>query len=148
MDRLKMAELFRKYRFVLAVLAVGIALMLLPSAPAAQEEAPAPTETQTQDMETRLKRILGRIDGAGEVDVMLTEAAGSRSFTRPMGRKRIRSWSPTLSAMSRGWCGPGSRQPIGAPSCCAAGRTARRCVWPSWTRCPRSPVLAAIRSLC
>lgn len=82
-----MAELFRKYRFVLAVLAVGIALMLLPSAPAAQEEAPAPTETQTQDMETRLKRILGRIDGAGEVDVMLTEAAGEQIIYQTDGEE-------------------------------------------------------------
>lgn len=50
-------------------------LMLLPSK--SPEAPPAETVPAAQmDMETRLETILCRIDGAGQVAVMLTEATG------------------------------------------------------------------------
>lgn len=75
MDRLNIMDWVKKYRYILMVLLAGILLMLLPAgspAPAPEEEETAPAP----DMETRLETILSRIDGAGEVAVMLTEAAG------------------------------------------------------------------------
>lgn len=76
MDRMKIGDLFRKYRLVGVVLLIGISLMLLPSGTENQVQTPEPTEPVNADVEARLRQILGRIDGAGEVDVMLTEAAG------------------------------------------------------------------------
>lgn len=77
----------KKYRYVLLVLAAGIALMLVPTgkdpAPAAamQEEIP--------DMEDRLEQILSRIDGAGEVAVMLTEVSGEEVFYQTDGEETV-----------------------------------------------------------
>lgn len=75
MDRINILEWFRKYRLVLLVLAAGIVLMLLPSRQEEQVQ-PAAAAQVAPDMEARLERILSRIDGAGEVAVMLTEAYG------------------------------------------------------------------------
>lgn len=74
MDQLKITAWIKKYRLVLAVLLAGIGLMLLPTHDTADV-----TEKLTQPqvtVEARLEKILARIDGAGEVAVMLTEASG------------------------------------------------------------------------
>ena len=71
----RVKEWIGKYRYAVAVLAVGIALMLLPDAPQPQVEEP---ETGTElSMEDHLQRILSQIEGAGRVEVLLTEAKGS-----------------------------------------------------------------------
>lgn len=75
MERLKLLE---KYKYALLILAVGIVLMLLPQKEEAVEDTPEP---QTQvTLEERLEAILSRVDGAGEVKVLLTEAAGSETL--------------------------------------------------------------------
>lgn len=75
MDRMNIAQLIRKYRYVLLVLVIGMGLMLLP-APQEKTEQSASVPVSAPDLETRLERILSRIAGAGEVAVMLTEANG------------------------------------------------------------------------
>ena len=74
----KAREGLKKYRYVLIVLLAGIVLMLLP----AQEEAPAaqpvPTQPETTLQES-LTEILSMVSGAGEVRVLLTEAAGEET---------------------------------------------------------------------
>lgn len=71
---MNLPQIFKKYRYVLLVVAAGIALMLVPSE---KEPAPAPSaQSEAADLEARLEQILSRIDGAGEVAVMLTEASG------------------------------------------------------------------------
>lgn len=84
MDRMKIRGWIGKYRYVLLVLLAGIVLMLLPE----QGQIPEPeviTEAPLQDMETRLEEILSRIDGAGRVAVMLTEAAGAETVYQTDG---------------------------------------------------------------
>lgn len=76
MDQLKIREWFKKYRYVLLVVLLGMLLLLLPEQAQDQQEPAATEPPQTEDMETRLESILSRIDGAGEVAVMLTEAGG------------------------------------------------------------------------
>lgn len=77
MDRLKLRAWMVRYRYVLLVVLAGLVLMLLPGGPEQTEEAAlSAPEPETADMETRLEEILGRISGAGEVAVMLTESAG------------------------------------------------------------------------
>lgn len=73
MDRSKSIEWIRKYRYVLLILLIGIGLMLLPVHQQTQEKSEAPMR---EDMESRLESILCRIEGAGEVAVMLTESGG------------------------------------------------------------------------
>ena len=69
-----------KYKYPVLVLALGIALLLIPkragSAAAPQAAEPmAPDET----MEQRLEALLSQIDGAGQVKVMLTAKEGART---------------------------------------------------------------------
>ena len=84
----KAAELFQKYKYVLLVIAAGIVLLLLPLG---GEENPASGGTESQngngeetfrveEMERRLEEALSRVDGAGEVTVVLTVKSGARQI--------------------------------------------------------------------
>ncbi|MDY4661326.1 stage III sporulation protein AG [Pseudoflavonifractor capillosus] len=84
----KAAELFQKYKYVLLVIAAGIVLLLLPLG---REENPASGGTESQnengeetfrveEMERRLEEALSRVDGAGEVTVVLTVKSGARQI--------------------------------------------------------------------
>lgn len=69
------------YKYVLLVIAAGAALLLWPGASKEAEAESAGTETEVDDfsvasLEEQLAGILGRIDGAGEVSVMLTVKSG------------------------------------------------------------------------
>ena len=80
----KAADALRRFRWPLLIGLLGLALMLLPAG--GKEQTPVPTEQpqQTQPdaedycaaMERRLEQILSRIEGAGNVCVMLTLEAG------------------------------------------------------------------------
>ena len=75
----KMVALWNRYKYVALVVAVGIVLMLLPSAKEEQdhEETAQEVTRQTEsDLGEELEQILSRIDGAGEVQVLLSVAAG------------------------------------------------------------------------
>ena len=64
----------KKYRLVLLAALLGVVLLCLPTGSQSQELSPEIQRTET--MEERLEQILSRIQGAGPVSVMLTEAAG------------------------------------------------------------------------
>lgn len=70
--------LLKKYGYVALVLLVGIMLMLLPEKQ--ESTAPAAVSQQPEQMtlQQELETLLGRLDGAGRVRVLLTESAGSR----------------------------------------------------------------------
>lgn len=84
MDRLvskeKALEFLKKYRYVLLVLVIGLALMLLPeNGNSTQTKAiSTPADAGEISMEQRLEEILGQIEGAGKVRVLLTERTGER----------------------------------------------------------------------
>ena len=84
MDQLK--SWLKKYRYVLLVLLAGMILMLLP-APAQETPEPEARAPETESMEERLEDILRRIDGAGEVAVMLTEAGGEEIIYQTDGEQ-------------------------------------------------------------
>jgi len=78
----KAAGLLKKlgaYKYVLAVIALGALLLLWPGG---GKEPPAAQPTGQEEnfsveaLEAQLEEILGRIDGAGEVSVMLTVRTG------------------------------------------------------------------------
>ena len=83
MERVK--TIFAKYRYVLLVALAGLALMLLPGGEEAAE--PVPTLAAEESLEARLEAILSRIDGAGEVKVLLTEEQGGEVFYQTEGEE-------------------------------------------------------------
>ena len=81
MERLR--SILMKYRYVLLVALAGLALMLFPAG--SEEAEPAPTVAEEVSLESRLESILSRIDGAGEVKVLLTEDRGGEVFYQTEG---------------------------------------------------------------
>lgn len=84
--REKSQELLGKYKYVLLVILAGAALLLWPSAREGPVQAP-PAETATAGaeedfsvsaLEEKLSQTLSKIQGAGDVTVMLTVQGGSR----------------------------------------------------------------------
>lgn len=67
---------FKKYRFVLLVLAAGLVLMLLPETTEPTPKASEEETVQGESLEESLGRILSSIEGAGKVSVLLTEKQG------------------------------------------------------------------------
>lgn len=76
----QMKELAVKYKYVLVVLIAGLALMLLPGTQ--QEEAVVSMEEPRQQhgIQQSLEAILSNIQGVGRVQVLLTEAQGTRTI--------------------------------------------------------------------
>lgn len=87
MDRIKqmLPELLQKYKYVALVLLIGIVFMLIPNSSSREETANTKTEetqpqqTQTLSLSGELEQILGQIQGAGDVKVMLTVSAGEET---------------------------------------------------------------------
>lgn len=80
----KLTELLKKYKYVLLILLLGLVLLMLPSGKEKSPEPSQETKTETVEdtdyasrLEEKLETILSRIDGAGEVKVMLTLRRGS-----------------------------------------------------------------------
>ena len=72
-----------KYKYAMAVLLVGLLLMMIPGRETVSQEN-ANNETKNvipnQDLASELSDILGSIQGAGRVKVMLTVAEGERTL--------------------------------------------------------------------
>ena len=74
-------EFLKKYRYVALVLLAGIFLMVLPEGEEKQEtqtqaESVQETTAAQPDLQEALSEILSKIQGAGKVQVLLTQAAG------------------------------------------------------------------------
>ena len=73
-------ELFKRYRFVLLILLIGIFLMTLPEG-GKEKTASVPEQSRPQpDLQESLAEILSQIAGAGKVEVLLTQAEGERTI--------------------------------------------------------------------
>ena len=77
----KVLEFIKKYRYVILVLVIGIALMVIPDRKETEPESPTATVAGNPqaDQTEALIQILSQIKGAGKVKVLLTEAAGERT---------------------------------------------------------------------
>lgn len=80
--REKITEGFKKYRYGLLVLVLGMVLMLWPSEETKDTSGQQPViavETgSSEDLQEELEEILGKVEGAGKVRVLLTQSAGER----------------------------------------------------------------------
>ena len=74
--RQRINALFGKYKYPILVALVGLGLMLLPSEQEPTEPAEPPRAVECS-LEEKLEALLGRIEGAGQVSVLLTEKEGS-----------------------------------------------------------------------
>lgn len=82
----KTAQAVKAYRYVLLVLFIGIVLMRLPTGntktnvqQAVPQSAPQSPQSATQTgLEESLSQILSKMEGAGKVQVLLTEAEGEK----------------------------------------------------------------------
>ena len=74
---------FKRYKFVLIVIAAGLILLALPSgadksrAEATKGDPGAEEDFSVDALEEKLSEILSRIEGAGKVSVMLTVKSGT-----------------------------------------------------------------------
>ena len=71
--------LFGKYKYPILVALVGLGLMLLPSEQEPSEPV-EPSRAVERSLEEKLEALLGRIEGAGQVSVLLTEKEGSQTL--------------------------------------------------------------------
>ncbi len=84
--REKGLALFGKYKYVLLVILVGVALLLWPGGGGKEPETktlPPAAAASKEDfsvsaLESKLARTLSKVEGAGDVTVMLTVQGGSR----------------------------------------------------------------------
>ena len=73
--RQRINALFGKYKYPILVVLVGLGLLLLPTGET--ETPPVPVEiVREASLEQRLEELLGQIEGAGTVRVLLTEDVG------------------------------------------------------------------------
>ena len=79
----KITVFFKKYRYALLVLAIGLTLMWIPTGNSnakSTEQYPQQEVIQTPSVEEQLKSILCQVEGAGRVEVMLTIKAGEETI--------------------------------------------------------------------
>lgn len=73
-------EILKKYRFVLFVLLAGILLMTLPREENPKSEVPQTRIKEQLPLQESLAEILELIEGAGKVEVLLTEKTGTMTL--------------------------------------------------------------------
>lgn len=80
--KLKCTDFYKKYRYVLLILLIGIVLMILPKQTKQSTNHLQRTESLpiNQDQQEALEEILSQIKGAGRVKVLLTPASGEKTL--------------------------------------------------------------------
>ena len=95
-----------KYSYVLLVIAAGVVLLLLPSGGRDSPKAPDREEETAFDLdafEEKLGRTLSQVEGAGEVQVVLTLDGGSRQVVaRNQEREGDGGTSNTVVTVGKG----------------------------------------------
>jgi len=79
----KVQKLWERYKYALLVVLAGVVLLLWPSGESQRPQTAADSQTQTlgfdvEEMERKLEQALSKIQGAGEVTVVLTLKGGER----------------------------------------------------------------------
>lgn len=72
-------ESLKKYRYGAAVLVLGLMIMAIPHQEEAETTLPAKTAVSEESLEESLSRLLSHLEGAGKVQVLLTERQGAET---------------------------------------------------------------------
>ena len=79
----KFTEILKRYRYALIVLLIGLILMALPSVSSgiktSEKESDVSSASPTDSLEQKLSQLLSKVEGAGDVEVILTIAAGEET---------------------------------------------------------------------
>lgn len=79
----KIIAWFVKYKYAALILVLGLMLMLLPTGSKDTQEQSQPTETEPDaDICQQLTELLQQVEGVGQVQVMVTVAAGETTIYR------------------------------------------------------------------
>ena len=79
----RLAPVMGKYKYAILILVIGIVLMMLPGTVSAKRETQTAQQEishSQEDIREELETILGYIEGAGNVRVMLKEANGAETI--------------------------------------------------------------------
>jgi len=76
----KVKHIFDKYKYVVLVLLLGIFLMLLPGTGEHAESPESAVSDIHFDISRELESILTKIDGVGDVQVLVTESRGAETI--------------------------------------------------------------------
>lgn len=75
------AAFIKKYRYVLIVLVAGLFLMALPPTQESPQTQTQPVVEQTEpQLQDTLAQLLSHLEGAGKVEVLLTQSKGSQTL--------------------------------------------------------------------
>jgi stage III sporulation protein AG len=77
---LKIRQILKKYKYALIILILGIILMMLPDKTEIQTTDSVSTTSAQKSLDEELTHILSLIDGAGEVQVLLTKEIGEETI--------------------------------------------------------------------
>ena len=77
--RSRCVDAVKQYRYVVLVILVGLFLMVLPESKGETKSEIPCVETEIQSLQDSLAHILSQIQGAGKVQVLLTEAGGAET---------------------------------------------------------------------
>ena len=69
-------EYIRRYRYLLLVIIAGILLLRIPTDAPVERSSPQQEISSISSLEVSLSRTLSQMEGAGRVEVLLTEAMG------------------------------------------------------------------------
>ena len=75
-----LTQIYKKYRFVLLILLTGLVLLLLPDSGKKEKEIPAEEGEvfSLEETQRSMEEILGRIEGTGRLQLMLTLKSSSQ----------------------------------------------------------------------
>ena len=77
--RQRLLELWNRYKYVLLVGLIGVGLLLLPTSEKKKANDAPIQQTQPQEtLQQQLEQLLGQLQGAGKVRLLLTTAQGER----------------------------------------------------------------------
>lgn len=118
----KGSEVLERYKYVLLVMLVGAALLLWPgeekTEPTVGEEA-SEELFQVEEMEKKLEKALSRVEGAGDVTVVLTLQGGPRQVLAQDGSAQegdgrvVKETSTILLSKGSGYEEPAVLQELG-----------------------------------
>lgn len=72
-------ESLKKYRYGAAVLVLGLMIMAIPHPEETEAPLPEKTAVSVESLEDSLSRLLSRLEGAGKVQVLLTQRQGAET---------------------------------------------------------------------
>ncbi|MCL2546513.1 MAG: hypothetical protein FWE06_04875 [Oscillospiraceae bacterium] len=94
-DAEKLKSVLSKYKYLLIVVAMGVALLIWPSSrqstvgQTSSAQAEYAQMFSTAEMETRLSEALARVEGVGRVEVVLTLRSGTETVFQTENSKRV-----------------------------------------------------------